>query len=631
MQAPARDREDDDEDAAASAPLLGVYGSQELLSPEVAASPSGSGDMAHMRLLKGFCAYSVAGEVFAIVSASLFLPVVLETYARQNGVLATADRTTPCPPSGAGGAPAPSDEVDGLRCVVRLGGTWIDTGKSKRTNGFFLASTSSPSRDDSNNDTGLTLLPFFFPRGPASFSLMVYSASVAVQALTVISMGGLADDSNFAIPGSTLCMLFLALSSQSPLWPISSLLALFANVTYGASNVCLNAYLPELGRSAPSVLRARGELVRARIESTSTHRRRSSSTTTTSSSSSQVLARATEAYLHARARATGETSSRAIAYGYAAGIGVLVALLPFMSWLSSSSASEPVEARDGTWPLRVAVALSGLWWLVGTAFAAVWLRPRHEPTASLSKENRSLSYGTAIAQGWRGLGQMLGEWRRLPQAFVFLISWFFLSDCFATITSTAVLFAKTSLNLPTSSLIVIAILSPLSGLIGALAVPRIQHLPSMAQFHLTTHRTLLCLVAFATIIPLWGLLALRSALQMYLLACVFGFIYGSFQAYARSCFADLIPPARSAQFFGLYSVTDKSSSFLGPFLVAVVTNATGEIRYAFWVILALMVVSLPVLAKVDVQRGSEDAERYENEINVLAVEAQVLPDEVADV
>ena len=63
MQAPARDREDDEEDAAASAPLLGVYGSQELLSPEVAASPSGSGDMSHKRLLKGFCAYSVAGEV----------------------------------------------------------------------------------------------------------------------------------------------------------------------------------------------------------------------------------------------------------------------------------------------------------------------------------------------------------------------------------------------------------------------------------------------------------------------------------------------------------------------------------------------------------------------------------------
>lgn len=183
------------------------------------------------------------------------------------------------------------------------------------------------------------------------------------------------------------------------------------------------------------------------------------------------------------------------------------------------------------------------------------------------------------------------------------------------------MFAQTSLHLPTSSLIFISILSPLSGLTGALVVPVIQHRPSLARFGLTTHRTLLVLVASATVIPLWGLLALRTAWQMYLLACVFGFIYGSFQAYARSCFSDLIPPAKSAQFFALYSVTDKSSSFLGPLLVAIVTNETGEIRYAFWVILALMVVSLPVLAKVDVKRGSADAERYENEmLGALAVE-----------
>ncbi|GAA5983244.1 hypothetical protein JCM10908_000209 [Rhodotorula pacifica] len=582
-----------DDSTAESGPLLGAYGSHEALDATNQDTEQELLDAkGYKRLLRGFCAYSVAGEVFAIVSAGLFLPVVLETYARQNGVLAIDDRSTPCPPSGAGGG---GDGIDGPRCVVRLGGAWIDT---------------------------------------ASFSLMVYSASVAVQALTVISMGGLADDSHarhrllvsFAVTGSTLCMLFLLLSSSSVLWPISALLALFANVTYGASNVCLNAYLPELGRKAPAVLRAQGELLRARAGYSSTRRRMSSTSSNTLLSSSQVLAHATDAYLHARARATGETSSRAIAYGYAAGIGVLIALLPFMYWLSSGSEA---EERDGTWPLRVAVALSGLWWLVGTAFAAVWLRPQHEPTFA-SKENQQLSIRAAIAKGWKGLGQMLGEWRRLPQTFVFLGAWFLLSDCFATITSTAILFAKTSLNLPTSSLIIISILSPLSGLTGALVVPRIQHLPSMARFGLTTHRTLLLLVAWATVIPLWGLLALRSALQMYLLACVFGFIYGSFQAYARSCFSDLIPPAKSAQFFALYSVTDKSSSFLGPLLVAVVTNQTGEIRYAFWVILALMVVSLPVLAKVDVKRGSEDAERYENEINALAIEEEVLPDEVED-
>lgn len=60
-----RDEGDEgDEDAAASAPLLGVHESQQLLSPDVAASPfPESGDTAHKRLWKGFRAYSVAGEV----------------------------------------------------------------------------------------------------------------------------------------------------------------------------------------------------------------------------------------------------------------------------------------------------------------------------------------------------------------------------------------------------------------------------------------------------------------------------------------------------------------------------------------------------------------------------------------
>lgn len=80
-----------------------------------------------------------------IVSASLFLPVVLETFARQNGVVALQDGTggmTPCPPSAAAagrtppGSPSPPPpeggirEPDGPRCVVRLGGVWIDTGQS---------------------------------------------------------------------------------------------------------------------------------------------------------------------------------------------------------------------------------------------------------------------------------------------------------------------------------------------------------------------------------------------------------------------------------------------------------------------------------------------------------------------
>lgn len=118
---------------------------------------------------------------------------------------------------------------------------------------------------------------------------------------------------------------------------------------------------------------------------------------------------------------------------------------------------------------------------------------------------------------------------------------------------------------------------------------------------------------------------------MYLLACVFGAIYGAFQALMRACFSELIPTSQSAQWFGVYSVTDKGSSFLGPLLVAYVTQVMGDIRHGFWVILVLLLASLPVLAKVDMRKGSEDAEAFDREIKALAADEEVLPEEVEDV
>jgi len=97
------------------------------------------------RLRRGFYAYSVASEVrcaracqapplpprlgsradrppppqvFVIVAGTLFLPVVLETYARENGRLAPAFEA-PCPPSGLGQPPGGgAEERDQARCAV---------------------------------------------------------------------------------------------------------------------------------------------------------------------------------------------------------------------------------------------------------------------------------------------------------------------------------------------------------------------------------------------------------------------------------------------------------------------------------------------------------------------------------
>ena len=90
-----------------------------MSSPSTSTSSKG-----HRRELWGWFSYAFASEVFVIVSLTLFLPICLEQFARDNGFL-LPDKTIPCssnpaPPAGA----ADGDEV---RCVVKLGWAWVDT------------------------------------------------------------------------------------------------------------------------------------------------------------------------------------------------------------------------------------------------------------------------------------------------------------------------------------------------------------------------------------------------------------------------------------------------------------------------------------------------------------------------
>lgn len=58
------------------------------------------------------------------------------------------------------------------------------------------------------------------------------------------------------------------------------------------------------------------------------------------------------------------------------------------------------------------------------------------------------------------------------------------------------------------------------------------------------------------------------------------------------------------------SIGDKSSSFVGPLVVGIISDLTGNIRNAFFFLAAMMWVSLPLLGRVNVLEGKEDAAQY---------------------
>ena len=54
----------------------------------------------------------------------------------------------------------------------------------------------------------------------------------------------------------------------------------------------------------------------------------------------------------------------------------------------------------------------------------------------------------------------------------------------------------------------------------------------------------------------------------------------------------------------------QSSSFVGPLIVGLIADTTGNIRYAFFFLVAMIWSAVPILMAVDVERGREDAQRY---------------------
>ena len=68
---------------------------------------------------------------------------------------------------------------------------------------------------------------------------------------------------------------------------------------------------------------------------------------------------------------------------------------------------------------------------------------------------------------------------------------------------------------------------------------------------------------------------------------------GSVNSFSRSLFSQLVPPGEEASYFGLYSISDKGSAFLGPFVISMIVQATGTMRWGFFYI--LFMIGLPLI------------------------------------
>lgn len=413
----------------------------------------------------------------------------------------------------------------------------------------------------------------------------------------------------FGFTGAITSMLFILIFP--PVYFLGAVLVIVGIISLGCSFVILNSFLPVLVANHPSILK------------TNNARPPSQDSITLSALGEAGIeqeesfegiggpqAKPSETF--PELQLSTQISSKGVGLGYAAAVLVQILSILFLFILSKTS----VGKSSRTMPLKLVLLLVGLWWFTFTAVSIRWIRPRPGPpmdSSFLGQGSKIHSWALLVRAAWVKLWGIIKTAAKLRQMVVFLIAWFLLSDAVATVSGTAILFAKNELKMPTVQIAMVSIIATTSGIAGAFSWPRLS-----TRFNLKSNQTIIACLTCFELIPLygllgyfpfikkWGVFGLQQTWEIFPLAFVHGFVSGGFSSYCRSLYGQLIPPGSEAAFYALYAVTDKGSSVFGPAIVGFMVDTTGQIRSGFIFLAVLILLPIPLIYLVDPEKGRAD-------------------------
>lgn len=286
------------------------------------------------------------------------------------------------------------------------------------------------------------------------------------------------------------------------------------------------------------------------------------------------------------------------ALGYSAGyigggllfmVNVLMVQKP--EWFGFSGASAAVKASF----LSVSV-----WWALFTVPLLLWV----EETPTKDKA----SPVQAVRQGLRQLAATFRELRSFKVLVLFLVAYWIYIDGVNTVIKTAVFFGDRILGLEQAALITALLLTQFVAFPAALAFgalgQRIGPKPAIL---------IGIAVYLAALVYAWRFL--QDEGDFYVLAVAIGLVQGGVQSLSRSLYARLVPPSKTAEFFGFFNMVGKFATIFGPLMIAftpmVVPGATD--RDGILSLTVLFLVGGFLLSRVQVAEGIEAARRFDQE------------------
>lgn len=275
---------------------------------------------------------------------------------------------------------------------------------------------------------------------------------------------------------------------------------------------------------------------------------------------------------------TEERMNRISSRGFA--MGYIGSTIPFIISIAIIILSQQnVIPLSVTLASQAAFAITALWWGLFTI--------------PLLKNVNQVYYKervpNPISSSFRQLFLTFKKIKLYRPLFLFLFAYFFYIDGVNTIITMSTSYGS-DLGISSNNLLIIlfatqVVAAPFAILYGKLA----------DKFK---GKTMLLVGVIIYIIICIYAYFLKTTLDFWILAMLVASSQGGIQALSRSYFAKLVPKENANEFFGFYSIFYKFAAILGPFLVGVTTQLTGNTNSGVFSLIVLFIIGGLLLLRV---------------------------------
>lgn len=365
---------------------------------------------------------------------------------------------------------------------------------------------------------------------------------------------------------------FLGVHDSSK-WMAGFALMVLSSVGYQGCQSFWTAVFPRLARHLPKVREQEEKLVNGEIAEADYHK--------------------TDSYYRNRITnwAWG-VSNTGMVVTHAVAIGILFAL--------NSRSSE----QSNTWGISVVIAwATGLWVVLGVPWFFL----------EQKRVNQKLPPGESFwTIGFKQIGYVCKSCLKLKQTGLYIITYWLLGDGLNTADNMVSIIQNKIVSYDMVMVASLKILNSGLSIIGMAIFWFIQR-----KFQLSTKTMFLANSVFITLLPLYGMVGIwtdragiHNTWELWFYQAYNGLLITPYYAYSSTMMSEVCPRGKEFIFFAIFSVVNKTSSWIGPFITSAIADRTNNDYTGFPFILGICIVSLVVTSFIDQKKSRVECEEF---------------------